>query len=530
MSSARQAAQGVSKIATVFRNTTWMTFDLALELLLPLVTSVLVARVMGPTYLGAYAYVVWISQMAIAVGSLGVPTAVSRYLPEALAKRQADVAWAIVRDALRLQVVTTVVIVLVGLMLVAAFTNPEERVFASLAVLSIFPAGVLGIATAIHSSFEDVGSNVIPSIAGSLVNVGIVIATLLLRWDLPGLASALLFGRLADAGLRWYLVARNGPGHLRERGITLDGLSRGRPVPADLRKELVTFCVQSSVLLALDLAVWNRSEMFFLKRWCKIQEVAYFSLAFSLGLMPGHLAQPFINAAATSLFAEQGKGEAWLQRFAGVMWRYTALLVWPAALGLAAVGGPLVRILYGPRYAAAIPAVVIAAVLSGLPRLVASPTRLVTVLGGQGRLVSWGIASAVLGLALDVVLVRPFCATGGAVANGVAQTVATLGVCLIAVRGYGFTIDWRFNARVCAAAAAMALAVAVFASKAPDVIALGIGPILGVVLYALAVRAFKVLDATDAERLGTLERALPLSARRPYRWVAACCGVSVGPH
>lgn len=133
-------------------------------------------------------------------------------------------------------------------------------------------------------------------------------------------------------------------------------------------------------------------------------------------------------------------------------------------------------------------------------------------------------------MVLDVVLVRPFCAAGDAVANGVAQTVATLGVCLIAMRGFGFAIDGRFNARVCAAAAAMALALAVFASEAPVVIALGIGPILGVVLYAVAVRVFKVLDATDAERLGALERALPLPARRPYRWMAACCGVSIGSY
>jgi len=512
---------------TVFHNTVWSSVELALELALPLVTSVLVARALGPTHLGAYAYILWISQMAVAVGAFGVPSAVSRYLPEALAKRQVSVAWALVRAAFRFQLLATTAIVVGGLALIAGFSRPEDRLFSSIAVVSILPAGILGIATAIHSSFEDVGSNVVPSIAGSLTNVSIVLATLLFGWDLPGLAAALLLGRTVDTGLRWYLVARNTPAFLAQRELAIVATDRRAPLPPALRQELVSFCGQSSVLLVLQLVVWNRSEMFFLKRFCEIPQVAFFSLAFSFGGIPGQLARPFLNAAVTTLFAQQGQGEAWLQRFSAVMWRYTALLVWPAAFGLAAIGGPLVQVLYGPRYLPAAPALVLAALLSGLPRLVESPTRLVTVLGGQGRLVWWGLASAVVTLALDIVLVRAFCATGGAVANGLGQAIATVGVCAIASRSFGFRIDWSFNLRVVAAAGATAAAVLLFARSAPAIGALIVGPLLGLLIYGAAVRWLRLLNAQDAERLSTVVRALPQPARTPLRLVAAWCGAPI---
>lgn len=514
---------GASKVRTVLRNTAWTSVDLAFDMLSPMVTSVLVARVMGPTRLGAYAYVLWVAGMAVALGTLGIPTAVSRYVPDYLARRRPELAWAVVREAFRLQVLTMGGVVVAGLLLVFGAASADARVYASLAVLSIFPAGLLGIATAVNSSFEDVRSNVVPSVSGILTNVSGVVASLVFGWGLVGLAGALLAGRCVDAGLRFGLMSRNLPGHLARRDFSLVEIRRDEALPPALRSELLAFCGQSTTLLLLQLVVWNRSEMFFLKRFCDLREIAFFSLAFAFGLVPQHLAGPFVKAATTTLFAEQGRGAEWMRRFAESMWRYSSLLVWPAAVGLAAVGGPLLRVLYGVKYADALPAFVLAAALSGLPRLAEAPTRLVTVLGGQGTLVRWGLASACVTLCLDLWLVPRYCALGGSAANGLGQTVATIGVCAIAVRRFGFRLRWGFNLRVVAASAVMGLAVIALTSRLPDVVALLAGPIAGVVVYALAVRALGVLDADDAERLRSLEPAAPAWARPAFRWALAVC-------
>ena len=107
-------ADASSKVRTVFRNTAWTSVDLVVDRLSPMVTSVLVARVMGPTRLGAYAYVLWVAGMAVALGTLGIPTAVSRYVPDYLARRRPELAWAVVREAFRLQVLTMGGVVVAG--------------------------------------------------------------------------------------------------------------------------------------------------------------------------------------------------------------------------------------------------------------------------------------------------------------------------------------------------------------------------------------------------------------------------------
>jgi O-antigen/teichoic acid export membrane protein len=507
----------MSLARTVARNTLWSGLDLIVDLLLPPITAILVARAMGPAKLGAFAYILWISTIAATLGNLGIPMAARKYMVDYAGQRRPDVVLAILRVGLVFQAAIAAVVTGAGLCWVWVFLPPEDRIFATLAILAILPSAMMGVATAVNSTMEQLGPNVIASVVGGLINTAGILATLALDWDLVGLAASLLAGRSADTGLRWLLTLRRLPKYLSSLGPSEGWTPKRSPLPPGLSRELSRFCAQSTVLLLLALIVWNRSEMIFLKWFCGLHEVAYYSVAFGLALVPSQIAGPFAKAADTSLFAERGRNVDRGRHVAELYWRYMAMIVLPACFGLAAVSGPLIRVLYGARYYDAVPVLALAAVFGIAAPLGLPASSLATAGGGQGLLVRCGLVAAVVTIVLDVVLVRSHCAVGGALANGLGQTVSTIIIWVFVARRFGFRVAPRFAVRVALAALGMAAVVLGVVHVLPDLAALVVGPLIGVATYAVLLKAGRVVEAEDVDRLLAVERLFPGRARPYYR-------------
>jgi O-antigen/teichoic acid export membrane protein len=262
--------------------------------------------------------------------------------------------------------------------------------------------------------------------------------------------------------------------------------------------------------------VWSRSEMVFLKWYSTVEQIAYFSVAFSLSVLPGQLVSPFSLAAMTSLYAERGRDAKAGVRVSHAYWRYLVLLVLPASLGLAVLSGPLLRVLYGPRYFDAVPVLMIAGALSVFATLGQPATVLATAAGGQRRLVVVGILSAIATLLLDFFLVRAFAANGGALANGIGQAISTVTVILVA-RRFGFSPSYGLLLRVTVAALGMTAAVGVLVRFAPDLVGIVAGPLVGALAYVLLLRLLKIIDEEDVSRFTSALGILPGRLRPPFQ-------------
>jgi O-antigen/teichoic acid export membrane protein len=216
------------------------------------------------------------------------------------------------------------------------------------------------------------------------------------------------------------------------------------------------------------------------------------------------------------VYAECGRDAQAGLHVAHVYWRYMVLLVMPACLGLAAMSGPLLRVLYGARYFDAAPVLMLAAGLSMFGPLGNAPTALITAAGGQRRLVVASLFAAAGTLILDYFLVRAYAAMGGALANGLGQVISIMTTLLIA-RHYSFTISLGFVVRVTGAALGMATLVALAVHVLPDLIGIAVGPALGAIAYGALLRIGRLVDTHDVERLLKAESLLPQVLRRPYR-------------
>lgn len=498
--------------------------DTAVDFLLQTVMGILIARAMGPSKLGAWGYVLWISSMAVQVGNFGVPAALLKYLSDLLGQRRFEEIAALIRGTALFQGLVSVGITGVGLIWAGYFLPAEQRTFGILAVLSIIPSGVLGIATAMNSAMENQRYNAIPSIAGIVTQVSVSVATLLLDWGLVGLASALLLGRILDTSVRWGFALRSFPAHLRRLGWKPQQISGHSPLSVELRRELVRYCGHATMLLVLRLVVWNRSEVFFLKQFCGLEQLAFYSVAAGFALIPTSLATPFINAAMPSIFAERGRDSDSARRFTASCWRYLALIVFPTSVGLLVLSRPLIRVLYGPQYYASAPVLMCAMALALIPPLIMPATSFVAAENGQSFLVRWNVIAAVVVLGLDWLLISQLCSTGAALANGIGQTVTTLGVWLIAARRFKLRLPFRFAGRLLLACLFMGGAAVVVLLLSSDLVAIIVGPPVGAAAFIVGMRLARVLDAEDIERLSILERVFPGKTRAGYIKLLAWMG------
>lgn len=505
--------------AIIIRNTLWAAIETLLEATIPPLIGVWVARHFGPTKLGAFAYVMWLASLAVVVGHLGIASTVAKYLPEAVGQRNTPLAKALVREAWRLQTLVSIAVVLMGLAWTRSLPE-DEQLYASLAILSVFPAGLMGIASSINQSFQNLVDNSIASIFGVVLQSLLTCSSILLGWGLPGLAMALLAGRTLDCAYRIVRAQRCFRAQLGpEHDTTPGGLS------ASERAELLRFSLQALGLMLLNVVVWSRSEMFFLKRMSSVEQVAFYSLSFGLGLIPKEIASPFAKAAMAALYAESGLNKDRGTRVAELSTRYQALVVFPAALGLAVLSGPLVRLLYGEKYFAAAPVLFAAAALGPVGHLVEPVVTLLRTRDEQRRLIIWTAGAGAVMLGLDWWLVGALAALGGALANGLGQALLVFGLWALAHRICRFNLPGMYLLRLFLASATMAGGVAALHLVFDDLLTLILGIPVGIALFVINLKLWRVFAEPDPRHLQAVSGALPARVRVPYTrvlgWVMA---------
>jgi O-antigen/teichoic acid export membrane protein len=500
----------------VARNSLWSGLDMLVDLVLPPLSSIVVARAFGPAKLGSFVYVIWISTTAIALSASGLTSAARKYMADAVGQKCPQVFRALLRTCLGAELILLLVVSLLALGWIHLAMPVEERGFATLIMLSILPVGVMSMATAVNSAVEELRPNVVASISSGILHTAGMLLAVLLGWGLVGLAATHLASRVCDCVVRWILTAARLPDYLKVMGEDPTPTGLKPRLPPGLGRKVAVFVGESTILALLTLVVWNRSETIFLKRFSAIEQVAYFSVAFGLSQIPGQIVGPFSRAAGVSVYAERGRDAQAGLHVAHVYWRYMVLLVMPACLGLAAMSGPLLRVLYGARYFDAAPVLMLAAGLSMFGPLGNAPTALITAAGGQRRLVVAGLFAAAGTLILDYILVRAYAAWGGALANGLGQLLSIFTTLWIA-RRYSFTISSGFVLRVTGAALGMAALVVLAVHVLPDLVGIVIGPTLGAIAYCALLRLGRLVDEHDVERLLKAESLLPRVLRSPYR-------------
>jgi O-antigen/teichoic acid export membrane protein len=250
--------------------------------------------------------------------------------------------------------------------------------------------------------------------------------------------------------------------------------------------------------------------MVFLKWFSKdISQISFFSVAFNLAEKGLLIPQTVGSAIGASLMAQYGRDRLRLPQMVSAALRFLMLFALPIMFGLAALSPAIVPAVYGRQYLPAILPLAIAAVLAVPKALILPAQQSLQATENQGFLIWWGILCGVLNVVLDIVLIPHWQATGAAVANGAAQTVAAIGTWIRVWQLLHPPVDTKRIGKLAVSAIAMAGVVLWMALSFRPWPALIAGVPLGGAVFLLLLRLTSSLDAADRERFALVRRILP---------------------
>jgi O-antigen/teichoic acid export membrane protein len=207
---------------------------------------------------------------------------------------------------------------------------------------------------------------------------------------------------------------------------------------------------------------------------------------------------------------EYGRDKDRLFRMTSKAFTYVLFGALPVLIGLACVGSPFVRVMYGSQYLPAIPVFIVVALLS-VPRAILTPAQtLLYSAEDLGFVLKWGCGAAAINVLLDLALIPSQGALGAAWANGIAQTFAAVTIWGRVLVRYPVRIDMPVLLRLSAATLAMAVVVlGIVAMPFNPIMKLSVAIPAGAIVFLVTSRMFAVLQIDDRRRLLQLSALLP---------------------
>jgi O-antigen/teichoic acid export membrane protein len=489
---------------TIARNSFWYSLEMLFSFCAAFFTSVAVARIIGPQRLSYFNYIVWLTNITTSVGAFGLPVTTRKYMAEYLNRGERGVARAAYLATLQIQSAIAAGITLLSLGLVLAMGDPAYRTVSVLLVMAM-PARMIGfIPSQANNADEVMKRNTTPALIGGMLTTLVTVFSLWIGWDLVGVAVAVTLGPMVETILK-----------IRSVEGWLGSVPRGVVSP-ELRKRMFSYSGQGLALMLLNVVVWDRSDMVFLKALnSDAKQITFFSIAFNLTERILMIPNAFGGSLGATMMAQFGRSQAKLQELTVNGARYALLLALPLLVGMACISHPLVLLLYGKPYQPLIPALAVIALMAVPKALVAAPTLLLQTTERQGFLILWGCICGAVDMGLDVLLTPGHGAVGAGIANGSAQALAALGIWIYAWRRLQLDLRLKEFARILFSGATMAAGVLLINRWVHGYPGMAVSIVAGAVIWFTALRLSGALTAADASRFRSIGSFLPASIR-PY--------------
>jgi O-antigen/teichoic acid export membrane protein len=395
-----------------------------------LFASIAAARALGPTSFGRQSFIAFVEVAAVMLVTAGLPTAMIRYVGDALGRRDFAAARGLAGWAWRLELLPAL-LVGAGLAAIGA-AGAEPRLAWVLAGIAA-AAGVLArVPMSFLNGLQRWREVSIIGLAVTGLGAAVTVVVLLLGGKITAMFAVDAAATLAMlAVLAWI-------GRKRSHELGSEVYA-----PPELRRAAFRFALVASVGVVLTFIIWRRFEFFFLNRFSTEAEIGFYSIAFAAAAVPVVLFQGLtgvVAAAVSTLLGAGARGR--IRGGTGRAVRLLLLAALPTTAAALALGPPLVRLVYGSGFEGSTQPLVILLLVLPIVPLVSLASAL---LGGVGRLgvnVAAGVVASGVDVGLSFLLIPDHGATGAALANDAAQLAVGIPVMVYAWRIVG-SVDWR---------------------------------------------------------------------------------------
>lgn len=475
-------------------------------------STIIVARILGVEGTGVVAFAVWVVTFALLAADLGVPGTLTRYISSTAASGDVQTPHAVVSSLYATFAIANASLGAAFFAYAAwlATTQNQPALHIDAETYRTAPLfwGLIGGAVIVQA-FANFTNATLRGFGQfrKLSLIAIVSAVLQVATTLIGAWIFGIAGALAGAILGYVVPAA------LARSMALSNAQ----LDPTLKSRIQRYAIEAWFGFIVTAFAWSRMEIFFLERSLGSEAVGLFTaaLTFSNIAIQGPM---LLTGALTPYFAAKAAlddTEKLKTSYAMVL-RLFALAVAPACFGLAAISGELLPLIFGQDFAPAVPAAAILLIASAIILPFSISTIYMLSLEKTRIVLICAAAGALLMIVAGFTLIPYFGPNGAALVRAAIQFfVVSAGIWYVAKHLHAIP-PINGLLRILLAAAATGLVALLLSHWAGGLAGIGIAVTTGAVTYAVALKLCGGLYAEDAEELMRAASLLPHPATK---WV-----------
>ena len=435
-------------------NTFFSSVGLYTEYVLGMLTSVLIARYLGPDGFGTYSLVIWMVGMGVAISNSGTASAAIKFVAELRGSEQHELI-PYMLDYLRRAQHVFLLLVMLGGATLFGFAGDRIAPGANHWLL----LGFLVVAVALRASymfnigvakgFENFRATALVALVSTPTNLVLVLLAWKMSAPVEGLLAVFVVSSFVFFGMSRYLIVPLVPE--RKPGMQLPPLLLAR-----VRKHMMW----TALTVSVGFFVTSEVEVMFLNIYADSHAAGQFKVAYQLAvgaalLVPGVFGALLLPMMASAL--SRGREFA-ARRFVSTT-AYLALLAAPLMAFGTVFGNDIIQLMYGVEYAAAGPVFVFCLIGACLAMMTSGASSLLISADRQSSILLLAIVCGLVKLGLDAVLIAYFGLTGATIAFVSMAGISAVAYIVLGCRVSHAQLEWGRLARIMLAAALAGLAV-----------------------------------------------------------------------
>ncbi len=379
------------------------------------IISIWVARQLGPDNYGIFTLVLWFNNTLMWAFGMGFAQAMTKFVAEYNEKGSTRDISAIVvficKVELGLSLLGTVVLVFLRTPIADFFFNPNQSFLFFIAFLGLVP----GILTSMLSSAIQGLQNFKYFLWANLLITPLSFCAKVFVLVQGYGATGLLFVMLIFSCVNtvFYLAV------MKKEGVRF--FTSPASLPRMLKKRIMKYNAGVFAILLCDKVVWDKSENFFLGRFCTAREVGFYNLGFNItqrivSLLPMTFWQVLLPAM--SGYFGGGHREKMKSVFY-ISTRYLAFFTIPICIGGMVLAYHIIHYFYGHEYIGAHRVMQILLFASMFSSLTSPGSAVLYAYEKHAFIYKFGAVLAVVNIILDILLIKTYGALGASVCYGV---------------------------------------------------------------------------------------------------------------
>lgn len=411
---------GVKNKIDLLRNVALVAAAGYVEAAVGLLAGVFIARTLGPTDYGHYAFAVWLCGVLIMGGNHALPTTSIKFVAEARGAGRLDVAAALAQRLSRLQTASSLLVlsIFAVVMLLAPLADWRDSLPLMLctAVVAVWARASFWMRGAIGKGFELFVPENLALALTALLNLVLVSA---LAWRGASVEHFFilyaLLGLVSTALVRWLL----------RRSEAIPAVSGA--IPDETQRRLRRHLVLTGIVMLIVLATNRAVEMTLLKIYTTPEVVGYFAIAGALtkgavDLLGGGMSAVLLPSMSRRFGSGGASALGGMLSEATRLYWFIGLFI--AGLGLT-VSDDLVHLLYGSRYDGAIPVLLWQLAVAGLLMVNGASAAVLTASDRQLDRIRVLVCALVVNLAFGLWLIPRFGLNGAIASMALTQLCET---------------------------------------------------------------------------------------------------------